>query len=93
VARFCLAATRGLVALSIEVFDKGAAVLRAAFIADARRHHRFVKREIFFSDEDRTTFLGVLDDAVVWFDWLCHAYCPMGNHYHLLVETPEANAG
>jgi len=23
--------------------------------------------------------------------WACHAYCLMGNHYHLLIETPEAN--
>ena len=23
--------------------------------------------------------------------WLCHAYCLMDNHYHLLVETPEGN--
>ena len=23
--------------------------------------------------------------------WVCHAYYLMGNHYHLLVETPEAN--
>jgi hypothetical protein len=22
---------------------------------------------------------------------LCHAYCLMGNHYHLLLETPDAN--
>ena len=25
------------------------------------------------------------------FRWLCHAYCLMTNHYHLLVETPDAN--
>ena len=24
-------------------------------------------------------------------DLLCHAYCLMENHYHLLVETPRAN--
>ena len=24
---------------------------------------------------------------------VCHAYCLMGNHYHLLVETPLANLG
>ena len=23
--------------------------------------------------------------------WVLHAFCLMGNHYHLLVETPEAN--
>jgi REP element-mobilizing transposase RayT len=25
------------------------------------------------------------------FNWLCHAYCLMTNHYHLLVETLDAN--
>lgn len=49
------------------------------------------RREIFFSDDDRSAFLSVLDDVVSRFDWICHAYCLMGNHYHLLVETREAN--
>jgi putative transposase len=25
------------------------------------------------------------------YGWLCHAYCLMANHYHLLIETPKAN--
>jgi putative transposase len=25
------------------------------------------------------------------YNWICHAYCLMGNHYHLLIETPDAN--
>lgn len=25
------------------------------------------------------------------FNWVGHAYCLMGNYYHLLVETPDAN--
>jgi len=25
------------------------------------------------------------------FHWLCHAYCLMGNHYHLVIETPDGN--
>ena len=25
------------------------------------------------------------------FNWRCHAYCLMTNHYHLLIETPDAN--
>lgn len=24
-------------------------------------------------------------------NWVCHAWCQMSNHYHLLLETPEAN--
>ena len=25
------------------------------------------------------------------FNWICHAYCQMRHHYHLLIETPDAN--
>ncbi len=46
---------------------------------------------IYFDDEDRNTFLTALAECVARFGWLCHAYCLMGNHYHLLIETPDAN--
>ena len=36
-------------------------------------------------------FLKILGQVVRRFNWLCHAYCLMGNHYHLLIETPEGN--
>jgi len=36
-------------------------------------------------------FLNILGQVVRRFNWLCHAYCLMGNHYHLLVETREGN--
>ena len=49
------------------------------------------RREIFFTEEDRSAFLGILGDVGRRCNWLCHAYCLMRNHYHLLVETPEAN--
>ena len=44
---------------------------------------------IFEDDEDREVFLGVLAEVVSRFNWLCHAYCLMGNHYHLVIETPD----
>ena len=25
------------------------------------------------------------------FHWICHAYCLMDNHYHLVIETPDGN--
>ena len=25
------------------------------------------------------------------FNWLCHAYCLMDNHYHPVIETPDGN--
>jgi len=46
---------------------------------------------IFHSDQDREKFLFILDTVVRRFNWLCHAYCLMDNHYHLLIETPDGN--
>jgi len=36
-------------------------------------------------------FLKILAEVVNRFNWICHAYCLMTNHYHLVVETPEGN--
>ncbi len=49
------------------------------------------QQHIFLSESDRHSFLDILASAVSRFGWLCHAYCLMGNHYHLLLETPLAN--
>lgn len=46
-------------------------------------------QEIYLDEADRGAFLEVLAEVVERFDWLCHAYCLMSNHYHLLVETVE----
>jgi REP element-mobilizing transposase RayT len=46
---------------------------------------------IFEDDQDRTAFLNVLGEVISRFRWRCHAYCLMGNHYHLMIETPEGN--
>jgi putative transposase len=46
---------------------------------------------IFRTHADYERFLAVLDQVVVRYGWRCHAYCLMGNHYHLLVETPRPN--
>ncbi len=48
-------------------------------------------RAIFADDRDRTCFLGLLAREVEQQRWRCHAYCLMDDHYHLLIETPEAN--
>jgi len=49
------------------------------------------RQNIFEEDDDRQRFLTILADTVKRCRWLCHAYCLMGNHYHLLLETPEPN--
>lgn len=47
----------------------------------------------YVDDEDRKQWLVVLDHVCERFNWAVHAYCQMGNHYHLLVETPDGNLG
>jgi REP element-mobilizing transposase RayT len=49
------------------------------------------RQAIFRDDADREKFLAVLEGTVTLRKWICHAYCLMGNHYHLIIETPEAN--
>jgi REP element-mobilizing transposase RayT len=41
--------------------------------------------------KDRKLFLETLGEACQKTGWRIHAYVLMGNHYHLLVETPEPN--
>lgn len=45
------------------------------------------REDIFLDDGDRTAFLANLGRAAKRFDWRLWAWCLMGNHYHLLVET------
>ena len=49
------------------------------------------RQAIVLDDRDRVVFLVCLGDVVLRFAWICHAYCLMDNHYHLLIQTPEAN--
>ena len=48
---------------------------------------------IYRGDRDRRRFLTILADVIEQFHLLLHAYVLMDNHYHLLVETLEANLG
>lgn len=43
--------------------------------------------DIYADDSDRQQFLSLLQNTVERYDWNCHAYCLMDNHYHLLIET------
>lgn len=49
------------------------------------------KKAIYLDDRDRETFLSILAQVVERYGWICHAYCLMDNHYHLLLQTPEGN--
>ena len=46
---------------------------------------------IFLDEFDYLGFLRVLATQVARRGWLCHSFCLIPNHYHLLLETPEAN--
>jgi putative transposase len=46
---------------------------------------------IYQDDNDRRRFLVVNDKVFRRYGWRLHAYCLMTNHFHLLIETSEAN--
>lgn len=54
---------------------------------------RGVDKQLIFDvvPGDRPVFLKLLERTVVRYRWIVHAYCLMGNHFHLVVETPDAN--
>ena len=49
------------------------------------------RRFIFAEAKHRNTFLDILEQVVCADGIQIHAYCLMGNHYHLLVRTPRQN--
>ncbi len=49
------------------------------------------RRTVFRNDKDRKTFLDVLKQVNTRYNIICHSYCLMKNHYHLLLETPAGN--
>jgi putative transposase len=49
------------------------------------------RKAIYRDDADRAHFLQLLGEATERFGIRVHAYVLMHNHYHLLLETPEAN--
>ena len=50
------------------------------------------RREPVFRDaQDRAVFLKTLGEACAKTGWQVHAYVLMGNHFHLVVETPRGN--
>jgi REP element-mobilizing transposase RayT len=49
------------------------------------------REEIFKDDKDRERFLETLGEVCAKTGWRVHALCLMGNHFHLVVETPQGN--
>jgi putative transposase len=49
------------------------------------------REPIFREDSDREMFLETLGEACAKTGWQVHGYCLMRNHFHLVMETPQAN--
>ena len=48
---------------------------------------------LFTDVDDAHMFLDLLGREIGQQGWLCHSYCLVENHYHLLIETPVPNLG
>jgi len=44
---------------------------------------------LFVDESDRCDFIAQLTTTATGFLWVCHAYCLMTTHYHLLLETTQ----
>lgn len=45
---------------------------------------------IFLDDLHYRTFLDIFDATTLRFEWICHRYCILPNHYHCVLETTRA---
>ena len=49
------------------------------------------REDIYLSGTDRQQWLEIFGKVCKRFNWICHSYCLMGNHYHMVVEIIEGN--
>jgi putative transposase len=49
------------------------------------------RTSIYLDHDDRLRWLDILGLICTRFNFIVHAYCQMDNHYHIMVETVEAN--
>ena len=68
--------------------SRSAVLENAVYHVTARGNER---KDIYRDPADRQRFLETLEEAVDRFGLVVHAYCLLGNHYHLLLQTPRAN--
>ena len=54
--------------------------------------HRGIERRTIFTDAaENRYFQDLLGERVERYRIRVHAYCLLGNHYHLILHTPDAN--
>lgn len=49
------------------------------------------RERVYRAEADYELFLDILEQTTDRYTWICHSYCLMTNHYHLVIETPRAN--
>ena len=49
------------------------------------------KANIYLDDRDYLVWHDLVARTADRFGFICHAYCQMPNHFHMLVETPVPN--
>jgi REP element-mobilizing transposase RayT len=70
---------------------------RARHESPGATHHVWARgnnrARIFHDDGDCQVYLVILRGVVATYGWRVLAYCLMGNHVHLVIQTPHANLG
>ena len=51
------------------------------------------RSNIFLNEEHYLVFIDLIKESYKRFNFRIHAYCLMPNHYHLLIQTYDANLG
>jgi REP element-mobilizing transposase RayT len=49
------------------------------------------REDVFLNDDDRGAWLDIIGETCKRYNWLSHGWCQMTNHYHVIIETAEAN--
>ena len=49
------------------------------------------RKKIYYAESDYEKFISILKESQNKYGYLLHVYVLMDNHYHLLIETPQAN--
>lgn len=48
-------------------------------------------QDVYLDNRDRRFFLELFGMVVARLRWRCYTYCLLSNHYHLVVQTPNAD--
>ncbi|WP_062118234.1 transposase [Collimonas pratensis] len=49
------------------------------------------REDIYIDDQDRLLWLEIFGQVCKRYNWNCYAWCQMSNHYHIVLETVDAN--